>query len=138
MGARPAIIQNERDPAFLSTIWTIQVMRGFCLWMVACAIAIPWASYNDRPVLASLVPAAGLVALIDSFISTNLFSQNRSLDVKRIIISKSLRNLSVWQSDCLGDSFAFGLGFFVLVRFRWQRCSSLQSLWLRGSATVSF
>ena len=36
LGIGPSIIQNRRgdDPAFLNTAWTIQVIRGFVLWIL--------------------------------------------------------------------------------------------------------
>ncbi|HZJ69863.1 MAG TPA: oligosaccharide flippase family protein, partial [Planctomycetota bacterium] len=47
IGIGPSIIQNARgnDPAFLNTAWTVQVVRGTVLWLVACAIALPAAIF---------------------------------------------------------------------------------------------
>ena len=38
VGVAPAIQQSKRgdDADFLDTAWTIQVVRGLCLWLAAC------------------------------------------------------------------------------------------------------
>ena len=43
VGVAPAIQQSKRgdDADFLDTAWTIQVVRGLCLWLAACALAWP-------------------------------------------------------------------------------------------------
>ncbi len=53
VGIRPSIIQNHRgnDPSFLNTAWTIQVIRGFMLWLGACLMAIPAANFFHQPML---------------------------------------------------------------------------------------
>src|SRR5438067_1658543 len=43
VGIGPSIIQNERggDPKYLDTAFTIQALRGFALFAVATAAAVP-------------------------------------------------------------------------------------------------
>lgn len=88
MGIGPSIIQNKRgdDPAFLNTAWTIQVVRGFLLWLGSCAIALPVAGFYGEPMLARLLPVAGLTALIAGFNSTALFTCNRHLRLGRLTL----------------------------------------------------
>ena len=86
IGIGPSIIQNKRgdQPSFLNTAWTIQVGRGFLLGLVAAACAVPFARLYDEPSLATLLPVAGLSAVISGFNSTKLFTMNRHLTVGRI------------------------------------------------------
>jgi O-antigen/teichoic acid export membrane protein len=87
IGIGPNIIQNSRgdDPRFLDTAWTVQVVRGFALWLVACALAWPLARLYHQPQLMWLLPVAGLSAVFGGFQSTKTFTLNRSLAFMRII-----------------------------------------------------
>jgi len=86
IGIGPSIIQNARgnDPAFLNTAWTVQVVRGTVLWLVACAIALPAAIFYGDPRLTWLVAVSGLNALIGGFNSTRLHSMYRNVDLARV------------------------------------------------------
>jgi len=88
VGIGPSIIQNKRgeDASFLNTAWTIQVVRGICLWLVAIALAQPFAIFYEQPQLAQLLPVAGIAALISGFNSTSLFTLNRKLHLGKITI----------------------------------------------------
>lgn len=86
IGIRPSIVQNKRgdDPAFYNTAWTIQVLRGVLLTLIAAAIAGPVAHFYDEPMLLQMVPVAGLSALIAGFNSTKIFTANRQLALGRV------------------------------------------------------
>jgi O-antigen/teichoic acid export membrane protein len=65
IGIGPSIIQNKRgnDPDFLNTAWTIQAIRGFVLWFIACVLAWPiaWIFAHNDPLawkLVLLIPVA--------------------------------------------------------------------------------
>ncbi|MEM9414641.1 MAG: oligosaccharide flippase family protein [Planctomycetota bacterium] len=87
IGIGPSIIQSKRgeDPAFLNTAWSIQVIRGFFLWGVACLIAYPVSLVWD-PMLLKLLPVVGFTAVIQGFNSTRLLTMNRRLTVGRITV----------------------------------------------------
>ncbi len=88
LGIRASIIQNDRsnEPAFLNTAWTLQVLRGSVLWLFACAIALPMAAFYAEPMLAQLLPVAGLTALIGGFTPTRVNTANRDLVMGRITL----------------------------------------------------
>lgn len=88
LGIRASIIQNDRsnEPAFLNTAWTLQVFRGLVLWLFACAIALPVAALYDEPMLAQLLPVAGLTALIAGFTPTRVNTANRDLVMGRVTL----------------------------------------------------
>jgi O-antigen/teichoic acid export membrane protein len=88
VGIGASIVQNRRgdDPAFLNTVWTIQIGRGAGLWLGSCALAWPLAWLYGAPELAWLLPAVGVTALIEGFNSTSLFRMNRHLALARLTL----------------------------------------------------
>ncbi|MFW2542724.1 oligosaccharide flippase family protein [Primorskyibacter sp. 2E107] len=88
VGVTPAILQSKRgdDRDFLNTAWTIQVMRGFGLWLVACAAAFPMAWVYDEPQLTHLLPVAALTLLIAGFKPTRMDTANRHLLLGRVTV----------------------------------------------------
>ncbi len=86
VGVSPAIMQSKRgdDQRFLDTAWTIQVLRGALLWLVACVIAIPVAQIYDEPLLAWVLPCSGISLLIAGFNPTRVDTANRHLLLGRL------------------------------------------------------
>ncbi len=91
VGIGPSIIQHHRgeDTRFLNTAWTIQVIRGFVLWIIAALLAYPVALIYDMPRLAELIPVAAISAIISGFNSTKIFSLNRHLNLGKITVLQS-------------------------------------------------
>ncbi|HEY1376700.1 MAG TPA: oligosaccharide flippase family protein, partial [Gemmataceae bacterium] len=87
LGVSQCVVHHDRgdDPKFLNTAWTVQIVRGFILWLMTAAVAAPAAWFYGEPTLAWLVPVAGLTALFDGFQSTALHTLNRRLDRKRLM-----------------------------------------------------
>lgn len=85
-GIGPAISRSPRgdDPAFLDTAWTLNVARGFLLWVMACALAWPLAWLWDAPDLIQLLPVAALTLLIAGFNPTRIDTANRHLVLGRL------------------------------------------------------
>ncbi|GAA6207061.1 lipopolysaccharide biosynthesis protein [Cognatishimia sp. WU-CL00825] len=88
VGVTPAIMQSKRgdDPNFLNTAWTIQVTRGFLLWLVSCVIAWPAAQFFDAPELSQIMPVIGLTLIISGFNPTRLDTANRHLKFGRLTV----------------------------------------------------
>lgn len=88
VGIRPAIIQNKRglDSSFLNTAWTIQILRGFILWAIACVIALPISRVYDAPVLFPLLCVIGSTAAIRGFQTTGYATINRKMLLGRVTI----------------------------------------------------
>lgn len=86
IGLRPSVIQSARgdDPIFLNTTWTLQVMRGVSLWLIALLISWPMALFYHDNSLKFVLPVLALSTLIDSFNSTNLLSLSRHMGVRRL------------------------------------------------------
>lgn len=88
VGIAPGIIRSQRgdDPDFLNTAWTMKTIRGAVLAIVACAIAYPISIFYNQPVLAWLIPVAGLTTLIEGFCSTNIYSCQRNMVFKPVML----------------------------------------------------
>lgn len=86
-GIRENIIQNHRgdEPVFLNTAWTLQVLRGFGLYLICLLITIPVAKFSDDERLLWLLPIIGLSSIIAGFSSTNLLTLERHLRLGKLI-----------------------------------------------------
>jgi O-antigen/teichoic acid export membrane protein len=69
IGTGTSIIQNKRggEPNFLNTAWSLQVIRGTVIWLIACAISPFYANIFNEPMLTQLIPVAGFAAVISGF-----------------------------------------------------------------------
>ncbi|MBW4710792.1 oligosaccharide flippase family protein [Roseobacter sp. YSTF-M11] len=85
-GLKTSIIRSERgdDPDFLNTAWTLQILRGAILWLGTCALAWPAAQIYGAPMLAQLLPVAGLNMLINGFAPTSVATANRNMTLGRV------------------------------------------------------
>lgn len=93
IGSGTVIVQSPRgaDESFVNTAWTVQVIRGFGLWIVSTLIAVglslaqglSWVSqstaYGD-PRLPLLICVAAFVTVLNGFSSLNTKLAERSLD----------------------------------------------------------
>ncbi len=88
IGIGVSIIQNKRgeERAYLNTAWTLQVLRGIAIWIIACVIAYPVALIYKQPVIGWLLPAAALSAFIGGFNSTAMHTLNRRLAISRVML----------------------------------------------------
>ncbi len=89
IGVRPSVIQNKRgdDAEFLNTAWTMQIIRGACLWLFGCAIAYPVSLVKPEwEPFRYLLPVAALGALIGGFRSTKLITASRKLALGRVSV----------------------------------------------------
>lgn len=106
LGLRQVVVTSDRsdEPAFLRTIWTIQVLRGIVLLVVIGLVAWLWhvmqvsgwiardSSYAD-PVLPGLLAMTGGTLAAMGFASINVFRLERHLDqgaVTRVDIGSRL------------------------------------------------
>lgn len=112
VGLGPAIAQSKRgdEQVFLDTAWSIQIARGVILWLVTCGLAWPAAQFFAEPMLAQLLPVAGLTLLIAGFNPTRIETAYRHLKVGRIIGLDLLAQI---------------IGMVCIVALAWQ----LQSVW---------
>lgn len=88
IGIGISIVQSKRgnDQDFLNSAWTIQVIRGCWIWIVAAAIAYPAAELYKTPELIWLIPVIAVNSVISGFNSTGLFTSYRNMAVKKLVI----------------------------------------------------
>lgn len=109
VGIGPSIIQNRRgeEEAFLNTAWTIQVIRGFVLWIGACLLAWPaaWFFGQKDPLAEELVymlPVVGFTSVLGGFNATAVFTLNRKMAIRQVILLElipqffSVTTMIVW------------------------------------------
>lgn len=92
VGLQQNVIQSPRgdDPDFLNTAWTIQVIRGLVLALLACAVAWPMAAFysaNDPMAqeLRWLIPIVAISAIFDGLRSPAALSAARHLRVAELV-----------------------------------------------------
>lgn len=165
VGVAPAIQQSKRgdDPDFLDTAWTIQVVRGFCLWIAACLLAWPAAQFYGEPMLMWLLPAYGLTLILHGFHPTKMETANRHLMLGRITLLDIVTQVvgiltavalawwlqSVWAlviSGVLSTMVQLALSIHFLPgranRFRWEKPAAHELInfgkWIFLSTLVGF
>ncbi|MCJ8281925.1 MAG: oligosaccharide flippase family protein, partial [Rivularia sp. ALOHA_DT_140] len=86
VGITQSIVNNRLgdEPSFRDTAWTIQVIRGFLLWVVLLLITVPVANIYDDKRLLWLVPVMGFSSVIDGFSSTAIQTFQRRLDLAKL------------------------------------------------------
>lgn len=70
---------NGEDPAFLATVWTIQILRGILLFLCCGAAGFPLAEVYHEPRLLWLLPLVGSTVLIGGFNSPAVYVLRRRL-----------------------------------------------------------
>jgi O-antigen/teichoic acid export membrane protein len=165
VGIIHSIIRNPRgdDPVFLNTAWTLQVIRGFFLWLMSLVITVPAAQLYDDSRLLWLIPLIGLASIFDGFRSTAECLINRRLEMAKLNLFElgtqlfSLIVLVVWcyfsptiwalAIGSLSGSFLHMiLSHFLAkdyrVRFAWERESLKELLsfgrWIFISTALMF
>lgn len=85
LGTKQSVIRSTRgeEEDFLATAWTVQVMRGFVICALACAIAWPAARLYDQPELFAVLCALSLVSVLDGFKSISMATTSRNMELGR-------------------------------------------------------
>ncbi|MCU0535031.1 MAG: oligosaccharide flippase family protein [Hydrococcus sp. Prado102] len=98
IGIGTSIIQNQRgdEPDFLNTAWTMQIIRGFGLWLCCVAIAFPLASFYEDSRLNWILPLLGLTAVFAGFNSTSFHTLSRQISIgKQILVEVGTQIVSL-------------------------------------------
>ncbi|MCH8508662.1 MAG: oligosaccharide flippase family protein [Phycisphaerales bacterium] len=165
IGIRPSIIQNKRgdDPDFLNTAWTIQIIRGFVLWLIACLIAYPVSVVYGEPLLFPILCAIGSTAAIRGFQTTGYATANRKLLLGKLTMVELITHAiaiavtiawawvhpTVWAlvgGGVISSLVSVSLGFRVLNthqhRIRWDQDAARELFrfgkWIFISTAITF
>ena len=95
VGVQTGIIQSRHggDANYLNTAWTVQVIRGLVLCLIAAMLGWPISLLYKEPTLIWLLPAAGLAIAVMGWKSTNMFSARRNMSLGRVTVVELLARL---------------------------------------------
>ena len=88
VGLNASVIQSRRgdEENFLSTVWTIQVIRGVAIWVGTILAAVPLALFYGTDELTWMIPLVGFTAVISGFNSTAVLSLRRRIEIRSLVI----------------------------------------------------
>lgn len=88
IGVTTSVITSPRgdERNFLNTAWTLQILRGVFLWLIAVAISNPIAEFYGQPEFAPLFQVASLSMVIMGFFSTKAMTAGRHIAYGRLAI----------------------------------------------------
>lgn len=88
LGIVTAIVQNPAGdtPRFLGTAFSIQAIRGVCIWIVALIAAYPLSLFYQQPALFPLLAVVSFSEVIRGVISTSAWELNRQVKLRKITL----------------------------------------------------
>lgn len=88
VGVGQSIVHNPRgnDPAFYNTAWTIQIVRGLVLFVVALALTIPMAHVYENASLESLIPVIAPIFILTGITSPSRFLLQKRMEVRKVAL----------------------------------------------------
>lgn len=144
VGIIPSIVQHPRgeERSFLDTAWTIQVLRGAIITVLAAALAFPYAKFYGHEELLPLILVASIQGFVTGLDSTKYGMLNRRIELGRLVfiniagqlvmtgvmVAWALLSPTVWS--LLGGALAGDVARLILThialpgannRFRWER-----------------
>ena len=95
VGIRPSVIRSERsdEAIFQSTAWTLQIVRGVCMTLIAWVFAWPYAALYDQPVLAPMICVLAVSSSIIGFESIEVSMRQRRLAIGKVVAMHLLEKL---------------------------------------------
>jgi O-antigen/teichoic acid export membrane protein len=126
IGTGVSVVQSERgtERDFLHTAWTLQVIRGFVLWLVGIGVSFgvalgqelqwfaPGTVYAD-PRLQWLLIAACFATVIGGFLSINVRLAERRLDLKHLFVLEIMGQMAGLTVMVLGAIFTASIWSLV-------------------------
>lgn len=165
LGIWRSCVQNPRgaEPRFLGTAYTIQAARGVGLWLTTWALAWPYATFYDEPMLAPYLVVVGATSVLRGFESTAVFTLHREVAMRPLTLlelgSRGVQAVvtvgwaavdrDVWSLVAGGVAYAVArlLGSHLLLgrrtaRFAWDRSARRELVhfgkWLVLSSILTF
>lgn len=150
-GIGQKIVSSPRadDPTFLNTAWTLKILRGFALWVIAVVLAWPAAHFYGEWALVYLLPVVGLNAILGGLTSTSVNLAERRLSLGPLVLLQLAGQIvsagvtitwawlypTVWAlvAGGLAATATFLLGSHTLLQgprnhFRWDRLAAREIL----------
>ena len=100
IGVMASIIRSKRgdDPTFLDTAWTVKVIRGGVLFLVACGLSYPMALFYEQSIYTQIIPVMAISLVIQGFMPTAIDTAYRNMEMGRLT---ALEILSAFVNICL-------------------------------------
>lgn len=88
VGVGQSIVNNRRgiEPDFYNTAWTIQIVRGLLLFVLAMLLTVPIAHAYDNPQLLVLLPAVAPIFILTGLTSPARFLLQKQLQVRKLAL----------------------------------------------------
>jgi O-antigen/teichoic acid export membrane protein len=88
LGVGMDVVQHRRgdDPVFVNTAFLIQSGRGFIIWLVAAALAYPFAHFYGQPAVLALAIVGSLSVLIRGVASSSVWTLTRRVQIRELTI----------------------------------------------------
>ncbi|MCB2074248.1 MAG: oligosaccharide flippase family protein [Novosphingobium sp.] len=88
VGVGQSIVNHPKgaEPSFYNTAWTIQIIRGLLLFVVALAATVPLAGLYENPQLKILLPVAAFMFIIGGFISPARFILIKRMEIRKLAL----------------------------------------------------
>ncbi|MDY6900341.1 MAG: oligosaccharide flippase family protein [Cyanobacteriota bacterium] len=85
IGISQSIVNSKRgdEADFLNTAWTLQIIRGWLIWLFCLILTFPVASFYEEERLLWLIPIVGLSSVLDGFSSVSILTLIRRIDVRK-------------------------------------------------------
>jgi O-antigen/teichoic acid export membrane protein len=165
IGIGAAVMRFDRgeEPEFLDTAWTMQVIRGVGLFVIALALTPVVADFYRMPELMTILPIAAFGVVITGLTSTKLMVLTRRLDLTRLVAIETCAQIVAlivmgsiaWSHRSIWALVFGGLANAVVItvlshvaipgpnnRFAWNKddARSIYSIgkWVLASSGVSF
>lgn len=132
IGIGQSILRSPRgdDPVFLDTAWSLDLIRGFALWALACLMAWPMARFYGIPELVLIVQVAAAILAITGFEPTRVDTAARHLQLGRVtlfdlasqIVATAVMIFLAWRTGSVwslvaGQLLGAGLRLFLMTRY---------------------
>lgn len=165
LGIGPSIIRRQEPltEAFLGTAWTLQVIRGWILFAIVCAIAYPLSRFYAEPSLLWLIPVVGSAQAILGFRSVSFFIEEKKMNhfgptllnlgsalaglLVAIVLAQTLQSVwaLVWSAvvaAVLNVAGSFAFLPHCRLRIRWDAASGKELVrfgkWITLSTAIAF
>jgi len=112
LGIGMDVVQHPRgdDPAFINTAFMIQAGRGIILWMIATALAYPFARFYHQPEVLMLLIVGSVSVLLRGVISGSVWGLTRHVQLGKY-------NMLTAGTDLFG--FLVSLGWALVSPTAW-------------------
>jgi O-antigen/teichoic acid export membrane protein len=86
LGVSTDVVQHPRgdDPRFMNTAFLIQAGRGLILFIIAAALAYPFASFYHQPVVRWMIFVAAVSVGLRGFASSSIWAMTRHVQIARL------------------------------------------------------